>query len=105
MQELFPQGLRVQENNKFLKFWKIVQEEASKVNSVFFLDSGEGNEIETPEINAEDLSGWLIPKEQASEFDVLFKSFDNEKISQKFDNFYMIASWQKKQDSFSVTFA
>ena len=51
MQELFQQGLRTQENSKFLNFWKIVQEEASKRNSVFFLDSGEGNEIETPEIN------------------------------------------------------
>ena len=48
MQELFQQGLRTQENSKFLSFWKIVQEEASKRDSVFFLDSGEGNEIEPP---------------------------------------------------------
>ena len=53
MQELLPQGLRIQENKKFLNFWKIVQEEASKHDSVFFLDSGEGNEIETAEINDE----------------------------------------------------
>ena len=105
MQELLPQGLRTQENSKFLSFWKIVQEEASKRDSVFFLDSGEGNEIETPEINAEDLSGWLIPKDQANEFDVLFKSFDNDNISKKFDDFYMIASWQKRHDSISVKFA
>lgn len=105
MQELIPQGLRIQENKKFLNFWKIVQKEASERNSVFFLDSGEGNEIETAEINAEDLSGWLIPKNQVEEFDILFKKFDKEMISKKFDNFYMIASWQRKKDSFHVTFA
>lgn len=105
MQELFPQGLRTKENEKFLNFWKIVQEEASKLDSVFFLDSGEGNEIETNEINAEDLSGWLIPKNQANEFDSLYKSFNNEIISKSFDDFYKIASWQKKDNSFSVTFA
>ena len=104
MQELIPQGLRTQENNKFLNFWKIVQEEASKHNSVFFLDSGEGNEIETLEINAEDLSGWLIPKNQVDEFDSLFKSFNKESISKRFDNFYRIASWKKKHNSLSVTF-
>lgn len=105
MQELFQQGLRTQENSKFLNFWKIVQEEASKRNSVFFLDSGEGNEIETTNINAEDLSGWLVPKDRSSEFDILFKAFDNKTISEKFDDFYMIASWHKKQDSISVSFA
>ncbi len=105
MQDLFQQGLRTQENSKFLNFWKIVQEEASKHNSVFFLDSGEGNEIEITDINAEDLSGWLVPKDRASEFDILFKAFDNKTISEKFDDFYMIASWQKKQDSISVSFA
>lgn len=104
MQELLPQGLRIQENKKFLNFWKIVQEEASKHDSVFFLDSGEGNEIETAEINAEDLSGWLIPKDQANEFDILFKSFNNKKISERFNDFYMIASWQKINDAFSVIF-
>ena len=92
-------------NIVFLKFWKIVQEEASKRNSVFFLDSGEGNEIETTNINAEDLSGWLVPKDRSSEFDILFKAFDNKTISEKFDDFYMIASWHKKQDSISVSFA
>ena len=105
MQELIPQGLRMQENKKFLNFWEIVQKEASKHNAVFFLDSGEGNEIETSDINAEDLSGWLVPKNQAEEFDVLFKKFDKSAISNKFDNFYMIASWQKEKDTFSVTFA
>ncbi len=105
MQESLPQGLRVQENDKFLKFWKIVQEEASKHNSVFFLDSGEWNEIETAEINAEDLAGWLIPKDKASEFDILFKAFENKTISDRFDDFYMIASWKRNKDSFSVSFA
>jgi len=105
MQELKPQGLRTQKNNKFLNFWKIVQEEASKYDSIFFLDSGEGNEIETEDINAEDLSGWLIPKNQAAEFDKLFQSFNNVAISEKFDNFYMIASWTQAKDSITVTFS
>ena len=105
MQELKPQGLRTQENNKFLNFWKIVQEEASRHDSIFFLDSGEGNEIETEDINAEDLSGWLIPKNQAAEFDIIFQSFNSDAISKKFDNYYMIASWTQAKDSITVTFS
>ena len=105
MQELFQQGLRTQENSKFLNFWKIVQEEDSKKDSVFFLDSGEGNEIETAEINAEDLSGWLIPKCQVDEFNNLFQSFNSDAISKRFDKFYRIVSWQKKHDLFYVIFA
>ena len=104
MQDLIPQGLRIQENRKFLNFWEIVQKEASKHDAVFFLDSGEGNEIVTSEINAEDLSGWLIPKSKVEEFDILFKKFDNETISKTFDSFYVIASWKREFDSFSVTF-
>ena len=55
-------GLRTQENMKFLAFFKLVQEAASELNSVFFLDSGEGNLFKDDNIECEDLSGWLIEK-------------------------------------------
>ena len=39
-------GLRTQENNKFINFFKLVQDEASKANKVFFLDFGECEDID-----------------------------------------------------------
>ena len=59
------QGLKTQEGNKFIAFFKLIQEEARKRHSVFFLECGEGNEFETAHIEGEDLRGWLIPEKQA----------------------------------------
>ena len=38
-------GLRTQETNKFILFFELVQEKAKEKESVFFLDSGDGNEF------------------------------------------------------------
>lgn len=88
MNVLKVQGLRTQENDKFLNFWKIVQSEAQKNNSVFFLDCGDGNEIITEDFNAEDLFGWLIPNSKVSEFEELFNKNDDNIIHDRFDSFY-----------------
>ena len=43
-------GVRTRENDKFLKFWAIVQNEAQKSNKTFFLDCGDGQEYEDENI-------------------------------------------------------
>ncbi len=55
------QGLRTKESIKFQKFFSIVQNEAIKRHSIFFLDAGDGNAFETTNLEGEDLMGWLIP--------------------------------------------
>lgn len=62
-------GLKTQEGNKFIAFFKLVQKEAGKFHSVFFLECGEGNDFETEQIEGEDLRGWLIPEKQADQFE------------------------------------
>ena len=62
-------GLKTQEGNNFISFFKLVQKEARKRHSVFFLECGEGNDFSADNIEGEDLRGWLIPEEQADLFE------------------------------------
>lgn len=62
-------GLKTQEGNDFIAFFKLVQEEAKKRHSVFFLECGEGNDFSADNIEGEDLRGWLIPEKQADQFE------------------------------------
>lgn len=66
-------GLRTQESQKFNRFWKIVQKEASKQGCIFFADCGEGRDIVTETMEGEDFIGWLIPEEQESVFEPYWK--------------------------------
>ncbi len=79
-------GLRTQENDKFVKFFALVQKEADRLGSVFFLDCGQGKIFENNEMECEDLCGWLIPKEKAKEFECLF--LENSSKLYEFDDFY-----------------
>lgn len=99
------QGLRTQENDKFLNFWKIVQSEAEKQNSVFFLDCGDGNEMTTDEFNAEDLFGWLVPNNKVSNFEALFDNFLDEDINDMFDDCYKSVTWNFNNGTLSVKIA
>lgn len=62
-------GLKTQEGNKFIAFFELVQKEAAKLHSVFFLECGECNDFETEQMDGEDLRGWLIPEKQADQFE------------------------------------
>lgn len=73
-------GLRTQEGSKFEEFFKIVQEAAEKKGGVFFLDCGEGREIETESLSVSDLTGWLIPFPEADKFE---KDFLADKIDRE----------------------
>lgn len=77
-------GLRTQESEEFINFFKIVQDEAKKRNSVFFLDFGECQDIEFKNMVLEDLFGWLIPKEKVEFFEKIFLE-DN--IPEKWDEY------------------
>lgn len=61
-------GLRTWEGEKFERFFALVQNEALKQGSVFFLDAGEGHIFENENMEYSDLRGWLIPVEKAEEF-------------------------------------
>ena len=69
-------GLRTQEGSEFLKFFDLVQTEAKKLKSVFFLECGEGNDFVGDGIEGEDLRGWLIPEEEAKRFEKVWLEGD-----------------------------
>lgn len=93
-------GLRTQENNKFLKFFKLVQEEATKIGSVFFLDCGQGNVFSNDQIECEGLFGWLIPKEKAEAFEPFF--LNNSEQQHIFDDFYKSVDFSFEGDTDNI---
>jgi hypothetical protein len=70
-------GLRTQESDKFNVYFELVQAKAKALNKVFFLDSGEGRDFSTENMEGEDLSGWLVPENQADEFEKQWIKFAN----------------------------
>ncbi|MFR5772755.1 MAG: hypothetical protein ACLUE7_05530 [Lachnospirales bacterium] len=72
-----------------------------KAISIFFLDSGEGRELFTDNLEGEDLSGWLIPKSQAEEFENLWKQKGD---LTKWNDFVCFAVWEKEDDDIKIYF-
>ena len=94
------QGLRTQENSKFIEFFKMVQKRANETGYVYFLDTGEGHELITDELDCEDLSGWLIPQSRVEEFE---KDFNDGDTNDWWD-FYAFADWEKKGGKITIKF-
>ena len=97
-------GLKTQEGSKFERFFQLVQDEAAKSNAVFFLLSGEGRDIILPNLEGEDLSGWLIPADMADEFEEEWKDPDSSEHLDKWDHYFMWAEWSEKNGVISVQF-
>lgn len=77
-------------NKKFDKYWALVQETAVKRGEVFFMDTGEGRENVTDDMEMENISGWLVPVELEEEF---AKEWGNN-IRDEWDvPFYRFAEW------------
>jgi hypothetical protein len=102
MKESRVQGLKYEndmQDKKFVRFFDTVQAEARKQNRVFFIDTGEGNEIVTENINCEDLSGWLIPPEDIAEFE---PQWANERawhtIDDRFHESFVFARWSMSDE-------
>lgn len=94
-------GLRTQENEKFQRFFELIQREAKAHNAVFFADAGDGHEIETVELECEDMMGWLIPCAQAEQFERLWI---NSQIDDAWSDFFTWAVWHIDGGVISVRF-
>lgn len=100
-------GLRTRENEKFNRFWQLIQNEAHKVECTFFGFAGEGRDFETPDMEGEDFSGWLVPLNDANAFEQLWLSCsdDAQKLEQEFPSSkFVFAIWHKNADNVSVEF-
>lgn len=94
-------GLRTQENVKFVAFFEIVQNLASKHKKVFFLDAGLGREVVKEEYEGENMQGWLIPMEKANEFEKQFSAFKN---GEEWDDFFAILEWEEVNGEIKIFF-
>ena len=95
-------GLRTKEDDKFMRFFQIVQNEANKQNCVFFLDGADGNELIEPDMEISDLMGWLIPADQVGEFEKPWSA--RSKIPDRFDNCFLWAEWEMKDGQITISF-
>ena len=93
--------LRTQEGRKFENFFSFVRAAADKIGCIFFVDCGEGRELLTEDLEGEDLSGWLIPKDEADKFQ---KEFDSGEISEKWNNEFVFAIWNQNGKNISIDF-
>ena len=95
------QGLRTQESNKFNKFFELVQSRAGEGGCVFFCDCGEGRDFETPEMEGEDLSGWLIPIKESKKFE---KEFVKGRMDDDWYDSLVFCTWEADGESIDVRF-
>lgn len=95
------QGLRTQEEEKFNRFWEIVQNTAKAQGKMFFLDCGEGREFFLEDMEGEDLRGWLIPLEDFAEFEI---EWMKNNISDKWIDNIFWAEWENTDGHITVQF-
>ena len=96
------QGSRTQENDKFVKFFTLVQAEALKRGAVFFSDCGQGDVFENETMECEDLCGWLIPQRLVREFEPLF--LNNSPKQHDYDNYYVFVDYIVNGDEITIIF-
>lgn len=98
-------GLRTQENDKFLEYWKRVQEAAEMEGAVFFLESGDGRDFCRDDIEGEDLGGWLVPIEHADEFELLWQNDAHKDYEETFPHAeYAFAEWEDVDGEIIIEF-
>lgn len=99
-------GLRTNEGAKFEKYFYIVQEEAKKLGGVFFSETGEGRDLDLEDIEVCDLGGWLVPFDQADEFEALYLGRKDKEIwdNERWDDMYIFVDYMFDGNSVSVKF-
>ena len=94
-------GLRTQENNEFIRFFELVQDEANKLNKVFFLDFDQCEDVSFNGMEVDSLYGWLIPKEKVEIFN---KEFINKINLSKWNDYCAWVIPNKKKEKLNIVF-
>lgn len=99
-------GLRTNEGAKFEKYFEIIEEEAKRLGGVFFSETGEGRDLDLEDIEICDLAGWLVPFDQADEFEALYLGRKDKEIwdSDRWDDMYIFVDYILDGDNVSVKF-
>ena len=94
-------GLRTTETKKFLNYFKKVQELSNVESKVFFLDFGECKQIEFKDMEVDVLFGWLIPQGLSDDFE---KKYIQNRIEEKWNEYYKIVDFKIKDNSLNIIF-
>jgi hypothetical protein len=97
-------GLRTQESDRFNRFFRLIQEEASRQNAVFFAFAGEGNDLDLPELEGEDMSGWLVPQSCAEKFEAAWMADNSMVALEQWGGFFTWAVWEKHGGTVTISF-
>ena len=99
-------GLRTNEGAKFEKYFAIIEEEAKRLGGVFFSETGEGRDLDLVDIEVCDLAGWLVPFDQADEFEALYLGRKDKEIwdSDRWDDMYIFVDYILEGDNVGVKF-
>ena len=99
-------GLRKNEGAKFEKYFAIIEDEAKKLGGVFFSETGEGRDLDLEDIEVCDLGGWLVPFDQADEFEALYLGRKDKEIwdNDRWDDMYIFVDYILDGDNVSVKF-
>ena len=91
-----------EEEQRFIRFFEIVQEAAASLSKVFFFDSIEGHSANFDDpIDYEDITGWLVPFKKAEEFE---KEWEQNEPSNQWNDFYYDADWEKTHGKIKIIF-
>ena len=99
-------GLRTNEGAKFEKYFAIIEEEAKRLGGVFVSETGEGRDLDLEDIEVCDLAGWLVPFDQADEFEALYLGRKDKEIwdSDRWDDMYIFVDYILEGDNVGVKF-
>ncbi|MBQ9004894.1 MAG: hypothetical protein IJ092_00825 [Atopobiaceae bacterium] len=91
-----------------MRFFAMVQESASELGKVFFIDDAEPRETWVDGMHAEDMFGWLVPNDLADVFETKWMSAWRTRSHPnrlKWLDFFVLERWHLGEDGkLSVSF-
>lgn len=97
-------GLKTQESPKFNRFFQLIQDEAARQGAVFFAFAGDGRDLELPDMEGEDMMGWLIPKDRVAEFQPEWETENSEEALDRWGDFFTWAEWSLEDGTVRIVF-
>lgn len=97
-------GLKTQESGLFNRYFQLIQDKAEKQGSVFFAFAGEGRDFELPDMEGEDLTGWLIPKNKVEVFEPEWSKENSLAALEEWEEYFVWAEWSIHNGRVSISF-
>lgn len=87
-------GLKTRESERFNRFFQIIQDAAARQHAVFFAFAGDGRDLDLPDLEGEDMMGWLVPNGNIREFEAEWKTSNTEENLERWHEFFCFATWE-----------